>query len=233
MYCIGSVVGPHPFPYMVREFQTVVGEEAKVQWAEQVKGKGRPDKVVACCGGGSNALGIFSVFIDDEDVELHPVEPLGRGGDVLGDHAASLKFGSEGVMHGFNSIMLKTGKQTEHGPEPAPVYSMASGLDYPSVGPEHAYLFSKGRTKLGGASDDESLKAFFALSKLEGIIPALESCHAVAYALRLAREAVAKGEEARILVNLSGRGDKDIEFVWEKHGETYGAMSTDELMKAE
>lgn len=227
MYCIGSVVGPHPFPYMVREFQTVVGEEAMAQWAEQVGGK--PDAVVACCGGGSNALGIFSVFIDDDEVELFPVEPLGRS-ETTGDHAASLKFGEEGIMHGFNSIMLKTGNQTEHGPEPAPVYSLASGLDYPSVGPEHAYLFSAGRTKLGGASDDDSLKAFFALSKLEGIIPALESCHAVAYAIKLAKEAVAKGEKKKILVNLSGRGDKDIDFVWEKYGEQYGSLSLGELV---
>ncbi|RPA80521.1 beta subunit of tryptophan synthase [Ascobolus immersus RN42] len=232
MYCIGSVVGPHPFPYMVREFQKVVGEEAQWQWKEQVKGSGKPDKVVACVGGGSNALGIFSVFIDDEEVKLYPVEPLGRG-ETLGQHAASLKYGTEGIMHGFNSIMLKTGAQTEHGPEPAPVYSMASGLDYPSVGPEHAYLFSKGRTKLAGATDDESLRAFFALSKLEGIIPALESCHAVAYAMKLAREAVKEGKGCKILVNLSGRGDKDIDFVWTKYAETYGAMPIEELLKAE
>src|SRR5690606_19068928 len=219
-----SVVGPHPFPLMVREFQRVVGIEAREQFIEMTGEL--PDNVVACVGGGSNAMGIFSAFLDDP-VRLYGVEPLGRG-TKLGEHAASLTYGEEGTMHGFNSIMLKD----ENG-EPAPVYSVASGLDYPSVGPEHAYLFSKGRTKLGGASDDESLCAFFALSKLEGIIPALESCHAVAFALRLAREAVAKGEQARILVNLSGRGDKDIDFVWEKYGETYGAMSLEELMKAE
>jgi tryptophan synthase beta chain len=136
------------------------------------------------------------------------VEPLGRGAK-LGDHAASLSYGEEGVMHGFNSIMLKDAKG-----EPAPVYSVASGLDYPSVGPEHAHLFSTGRTIAGTANDEESIHAFFRLSRREGIIPALESAHAVAYALKLAKE---RPDES-ILVNLSGRGDKDIDFVMEKFG---------------
>ncbi len=205
IYCIGSVVGPHPFPLMVREFQRVVGIEAREQFIEMTGEL--PDNVVACVGGGSNAMGIFSAFLDDP-VRLHGVEPLGRGAK-LGDHAASLSYGEEGVMHGFNSIMLKNAEG-----EPAPVYSVASGLDYPSVGPEHAHLFTSGRTLAGTANDEETIHAFFRLSRREGIIPALESAHAVAYALKLAKE---RPDES-ILVNLSGRGDKDIDFVMEKFG---------------
>ena len=205
LYCIGSVVGPHPFPKMVRDFQSVVGIEAKEQILEMT-GK-LPEHIVACVGGGSNAMGIFSAFIEDK-CKLHGVEPLGRG-TKLGEHAASLSFGSEGIMHGFNSIML----QDKDG-EPAPVYSLASGLDYPSVGPEHAYLSTEGRTIVGTATDKEAIDAFFELSRLEGIIPALESAHAIAYAKKLAKEQ--KGED--ILVNLSGRGDKDIDFVVETFG---------------
>lgn len=203
IYCIGSVVGPHPFPLMVREFQRVVGIEAREQFIEMTGEL--PDNVVACVGGGSNAMGIFSAFLDDP-VKLHGVEPLGRGAK-LGDHAASLSYGEEGVMHGFNSIMLKDANG-----EPAPVYSVASGLDYPSVGPEHAHLFISGRTIAGTAGDDETIEAFFRLSRREGIIPALESAHAVAYGLKLAKE---RPDES-ILINLSGRGDKDIDFVMEK-----------------
>ncbi len=205
IYCIGSVVGPHPFPLMVREFQRVVGIEAREQFLEMTGEL--PDNVVACVGGGSNAMGIFSAFLDDP-VRLHGVEPLGRG-SKLGEHAASLNYGEEGVMHGFNSIMLKDDKG-----EPAPVHSVASGLDYPSVGPEHAFLFQKGRTIAGTASDEETIGAFFRLARREGIIPALESAHAVAYALKLAKE---RPDES-ILVNLSGRGDKDIDFVIKNYG---------------
>ena len=205
IYCIGSVVGPHPFPLMVREFQRVVGIEAREQFLDMTGEL--PDNVVACVGGGSNAMGIFSAFLDDP-VRLHGVEPLGRGANP-GDHAASLSHGEEGVMHGFNSIMLKDAKG-----DPAPVYSVASGLDYPSVGPEHAHLFSSGRTIAGTADDEETIHAIFRLSRREGIIPALESAHAVAYALKLAKE---RPDES-ILVNLSGRGDKDIDFVMEKFG---------------
>lgn len=200
IYAIGSVVGPHPFPMMVRDFQSIVGIEAKEQFLQMTGNL--PDNVVACVGGGSNAMGIFSGFID-EPCELYGVEPLGKG-TKLGEHAASLAYGSEGIIHGFNSIMLKDEKD-----EPAPVHSIASGLDYPSVGPEHAYLNSIKRTKISGATDDETIKAFYLLSKLEGIIPALESSHAVAYAIKLAKQ---KPYES-ILVNLSGRGDKDIDFV--------------------
>ncbi len=205
MYAIGSVVGPHPFPRMVRDFQAVVGVESREQFLE-LTGE-LPDIVCACVGGGSNAMGIFSGFIEDA-VELVGIEPLGRG-NVLGEHAASLSYGSEGIMHGFNSIMLKDKEDN-----PAPVYSVASGLDYPSVGPEHAYLHSIGRTKVATISDKEAIKAFFTLSKNEGIIPAIESSHALAYALKIAPDL--KGQ--KILVNLSGRGDKDIDFVVENFG---------------
>jgi tryptophan synthase beta chain len=206
IYCIGSVVGPHPFPMMVRDFQSVVGFEAKEQFLE-LEDK-LPDNIVACVGGGSNAMGIFSAFIDDKEVDLYGVEPMGRG-DRIGEHAASLTYGSEGVMHGFNSIMLKD----ENG-EPAPVYSIASGLDYPSVGPEQAYLKEIGRTKVAHANDKETIDAFYKLSQLEGIIPAIESSHAVAFAMKLAKEL---DKDKTILVNLSGRGDKDIDFVVENY----------------
>ena len=205
MYAIGSVVGPHPFPKMVRDFQTIVGVESKEQFLEMTGEL--PDIVIACVGGGSNAMGIFSGFIDDA-VELIGIEPLGMG-DALGDHAASLTYGSEGIMHGFNSIMLKSSDNN-----PAPVYSIASGLDYPSVGPEHAYLQHIKRTQVATISDKEAISAFFALSKQEGIIPAIESSHALAHALKIAP--TLKGK--KILVNLSGRGDKDIDFVVEKYG---------------
>ena len=205
IYCIGSVGGPHPFPMMVRDFQSVVGIEAREQFL-QMTGE-LPDAVVACVGGGSNAMGTFSGFLNDP-VEIYGVEPLGRGTD-LGDHAASLQYGSEGVMHGFNSIMLKD----ENG-QPAPVYSVASGLDYPSSGPEHAFLHDLGRVKYDVIGDDDTIDAFFKLSRMEGIIPAIESSHAVAYALKLA-EKMGKGS---ILINLSGRGDKDMDYVIEKYG---------------
>ncbi|MDR0467295.1 MAG: tryptophan synthase subunit beta, partial [Campylobacteraceae bacterium] len=199
-YAIGSVVGPHPFPMMVRDFQSVVGFEAKDQYIEMTGVL--PDNIVACVGGGSNAMGIFSAFIEDP-CELYAVEPLGKG-DKLGEHAASLKYGKEGVLHGFNSILLQNEDSS-----PASVHSVASGLDYPSVGPEHALLYSRGRTRVAGANDEEAIRAFYQLSRLEGIIPALESAHAIAYAMKLAKE---KPYES-ILVNLSGRGDKDIDYV--------------------
>ncbi len=206
IYCIGSVVGPHPFPMMVRDFQSVIGFEAKEQFLEHEDAL--PDNVVACVGGGSNAMGIFSAFIEDKEVNLYGVEPMGRG-EKLGDNSATLTYGSEGVMHGFNSIMLKD----ENG-EPAPVYSIGSGIDYPSVGPEQAYLKEIGRTQVGLSNDEEAVDAFYKLSQLEGIIPALESAHAVAYAMKLAKELP---KDKTILVNLSGRGDKDIDFVVENY----------------
>ena len=211
MYCIGSVVGPHPFPLMVRDFQTVVGMEAREQFLEMTGNL--PDAVVACVGGGSNAVGIFMPFLNDP-VKLYGVEPMGKGTEV-GEHAASMTYGREGIMHGFNSIML----QNEKG-EPNPVYSVASGLDYPSVGPEHAYLRDLGRVTYQSASDDEAIDAFFKLSSLEGIIPALESAHAIAYAMKLAKEM----QFGSILVNCSGRGDKDLDFVLEHYGDRLEKM---------
>jgi tryptophan synthase beta subunit len=205
IYCIGSVVGPHPFPMMVRDFQSVVGIEARQQFLDMTGEL--PDAVVACVGGGSNAAGMFAGFLNDP-VEIYGVEPLGRG-PALGDHAASLSYGSEGVMHGFNSLMLKD----ETG-APAPVYSVASGLDYPSSGPEHAFLHDLGRVKYDVVNDEETIDAFFTLSRLEGIIPAIESSHAVAYAMKLARE-MGRGS---ILINLSGRGDKDMDYIIEQYG---------------
>ena len=205
IYCIGSVVGPHPFPMMVRDFQSVVGIEAREQFLSMTGEL--PDAVVACVGGGSNAMGMFSGFLNDP-VDLYGVEPLGRG-EKLGDHAASLKYGSEGIMHGFNSIMLKD----ENG-DPAPVYSVASGLDYPSSGPEHAFLHDLGRVKYDVVDDDETIDAFFTLSRMEGIIPAIESSHAVAYGIKLAKQM----DKGSVLINLSGRGDKDMDYVIEKYG---------------
>ncbi len=205
IYCIGSVVGPHPFPMMVRDFQSVVGIEAREQFVG-LTGE-LPDAIVACVGGGSNAAGFFAGFLNDP-VDIYGIEPLGRG-TALGDHAASLQYGSEGVMHGFNSIMLKD----ENG-DPAPVYSVASGLDYPSSGPEHAFLHTLGRVKYDVVGDNDTIDAFFALSRLEGIIPAIESAHAVAYGIKLA-ERMGKGS---VLINLSGRGDKDMDYIIEKYG---------------
>ncbi|MBQ8382943.1 MAG: tryptophan synthase subunit beta [Clostridia bacterium] len=205
IYCIGSVVGPHPFPMMVRDFQSVVGIEAREQFT-QMTGE-LPDAIVACVGGGSNAAGFFSGFLNDP-VDIYGVEPLGRG-TALGDHAASLTYGTEGITHGFNSIMLKD----ENG-DPAPVYSVASGLDYPSSGPEHAFLHDLGRVKYDVVSDDETIDAFFTLSRLEGIIPAIESSHAVAYGMKLAKEM----SHGSVLINLSGRGDKDMDYIIEKYG---------------
>ena len=205
IYCIGSVVGPHPFPMMVRDFQSVVGIEARAQFLEMTGEL--PDAVVACVGGGSNSMGMFAGFLNDP-VDIYGVEPLGRG-HKLGDHAASLNYGTEGVMHGFNSLMLKD----ENG-DPAPVYSVASGLDYPSSGPEHAFLHDLGRVKYDVVDDEETIDAFFTLSRLEGIIPAIESSHAVAYGMKLAKT-MGKGS---VLICLSGRGDKDMDYIIEKYG---------------
>ncbi len=206
IYCIGSVVGPHPFPMMVRDFQRIVGIEAREQFYDMTGEL--PDNVVACVGGGSNAMGIFSAFLEDKECHLYGVEPGGRSLD-LGDHAATMKFGTKGVIHGFKTYTL----QDEKG-EPAPVYSVASGLDYPGVGPEHSMLKDMNSVRYEIINDKETIDAFFELSQLEGIIPALESAHAVAYAMKLAKEQPHKS----ILVNLSGRGDKDIDFVVENYG---------------
>ena len=205
VYCIGTAAGPHPFPLMVRDFQYCIGQEAREQFVEQTGHL--PDQVIACVGGGSNSIGMFTPFLADP-VELIGVEPLGRGPST-GDHAATMAFGKEGVMHGFNSIMLSD----ENG-DPAPVYSNASGLDYPSVGPEHAMLRDMGRIRYETVGDEEAIDALFMLSRNEGIIPAIESSHALAYAVRIAK----KGRPGSLLVSLSGRGDKDLDFVVEHYG---------------
>ncbi|HDS01539.1 MAG TPA: tryptophan synthase subunit beta [candidate division Zixibacteria bacterium] len=210
-YAIGSVVGPHPFPMMVRDFQQVVGEEAMVQFMELT---GRlPDNLVACVGGGSNAIGLFSAFLDEDRVEMYGVEPAGLS-FKKGEHAATLTLGSPGMIHGFKCYLL----QDDQG-RPLPVYSIASGLDYPGVGPQHSYLKDIGRVQYKTINDKEALDAFFTLSREEGIIPALESAHAVAYAIKMAPDL---DQDKTILVNLSGRGDKDIEYVVEKYGKKYG-----------
>jgi tryptophan synthase beta chain len=201
-YAIGSVVGPHPFPKMVRDFQSIVGREARAQFlAEHQR---LPDVVTACVGGGSNAMGIFTEFLPDAGVQLVGVEPAGRGLDTP-DHAATMTLGTKGAIHGFVCYNL----QDEKG-EPLPVYSIASGLDYPGVGPQHCYLKDVGRVRYETATDAECLDAFMTLSRTEGIIPALESAHAVAYAMKAAKT---MAPEQNILVNLSGRGDKDADFV--------------------
>jgi len=206
-YAIGSVVGPHPFPKMVRDFQSIVGREAREQFLSR-QGK-LPDIVTACVGGGSNAIGLFTAFLDDEDVKLVGIEPAGKGLDT-GEHAATLTLGSKGAIHGFECYNLQDGEGN-----PLPVYSIASGLDYPGVGPQHCYLKDIKRVQYETADDKECLDAFMVMSRLEGIIPALESAHAIAYAMRTAATMT---NDQTILVNLSGRGDKDADFVAEKLG---------------
>ena len=201
-YLLGSAVGPHPYPTIVQDFQKIIGEEARVQMIERTGSL--PDAVVACVGGGSNAIGAFTAFIEDPEVRLIGVEPSGRG-LTYGDHAASLTKGAPGVMHGFKSYVL-----TDEKGEPAQVYSIAAGLDYPSVGPAHAALKESGRGEYICASDKEALNAFKLLCRTEGIIPALESSHALAGALRIAAE---MEKDKKVLVNLSGRGDKDMETI--------------------
>lgn len=201
-YLLGSAVGPHPYPTIVQDFQKIIGEEARAQMIERTGSL--PDAVVACVGGGSNAIGAFTAFIEDPEVRLIGVEPSGRG-LTYGDHAASLTKGAPGVMHGFKSYVL-----TDDKGEPAQVYSIAAGLDYPSVGPAHAALKESGRAEYICASDKEALDAFKLLCRTEGIIPALESSHALAGALRIAAE---MGKDKKVLVNLSGRGDKDMETI--------------------
>ncbi len=206
LYCIGSVVGPHPFPMMVRDFQHVVGVEAREQFYEMTGEL--PDNVVACVGGGSNAMGLFSGFIEEDECKLYGVEPSGKSFKE-GEHAATMTLGKPGMIHGFKCYVL----QDEEG-NPAPVYSVASGLDYPGVGPEHSMLKDIKKVNYVTISDKEAIDAFYELSRLEGIIPALESAHAVAYAVKLAQQ----NKRESILVNLSGRGDKDIDFVVDTFG---------------
>lgn len=206
-YAIGSVVGPHPFPMMVRDFQSVVGYEAREQF-QQMTGQ-LPDHICACVGGGSNAMGIFTAFLEDEDVNIIGVEPSGHGLDTP-DHAATLSKGRPGSLHGYRSYVL-----ADENDNALPVYSIASGLDYPSVGPQHSYLHDIKRVEYVAIDDKECLDAFMKLSQIEGIIPALESAHAVAHAMKIAPTL---GADQKILVNLSGRGDKDVDFVADKLG---------------
>ncbi len=201
-YLLGSVCGPHPYPTMVRDFQSVIGTEARQQCLDK---EGRlPDKIVACVGGGSNAIGIFHNFIEDEQVELIGVEAAGKGLDT-GEHGASLAAGSFGILHGSASYILQDGDG-----QISEAYSVAAGLDYPGVGPEHAHLREIGRARYVAVTDTEAIEAFGRLSQLEGIIPALESAHAVAYVLQMADEL---DEDTIVIINLSGRGDKDAQEV--------------------
>ena len=198
-YLLGTAAGPHPFPTIVREFHRVISTEAKAQLVE--KTGGLPDLVVACVGGGSNAIGMFADFIDEEGVELVGAEPGGAGLDS-GEHGATINNGTVGILHGARSYLMRNSDgQVEES------YSISAGLDYPGVGPQHAHLHATGRAKYVGITDAEALRAFQLLSKKEGIIPALESSHALAYALKR------KDEDITILVSLSGRGDKDIDHV--------------------
>lgn len=198
-YLLGTAAGPHPFPTIVREFHRVISTEAKAQLLE--KTGSLPDLVVACVGGGSNAIGMFADFIDEEEVELVGAEPGGAGLDS-GEHGATINNGTVGILHGARSYLMRNSDgQVEES------YSISAGLDYPGVGPQHAHLHATGRAKYVGITDAEALQAFQLLSKKEGIIPALESSHALAYALKR------KDEDITILVSLSGRGDKDIDHV--------------------
>lgn len=198
-YCIGSVMGPHPYPTMVRDFQKIISEEIKSQMIEK---EGRlPDCVVACVGGGSNAMGAFYDFIEDKQVRLIGAEAAGRGVDTP-DHAATITKGSMGIFHGMKSLFL----QNEYG-QIDPVYSISAGLDYPGIGPEHAYLNEIGRAEYVDVTDEEAVKAFEYLSKTEGIIPAIESAHAVAAAMRVIPQ---MDKNQIVVINLSGRGDKDV-----------------------
>lgn len=204
-YLLGTAAGPHPFPTIVREFHRVISEEAKAQMLERTGGL--PDVVTACVGGGSNAIGMFAEFIDDPSVELVGVEPAGEGLDS-GKHGAPIHEGHIGILHGARSYLMRTSDgQVEES------YSISAGLDYPGVGPQHAHLHATGRAQYVGITDAEALEAFQLLSRHEGIIPALESSHALAYALKRAALAEEAREHITILVSLSGRGDKDVDHI--------------------
>jgi len=201
-YIIGSVVGPEPFPRMVRDFQAIIGREAREQILERVGGL--PHTVVACVGGGSNAMGIFTAFLDDDDVKLVGVEAAGHGLES-GHHSATLSAGTPGVLHGSLSYLLQDAEG-----QVAPAHSVSAGLDYPGVGPEHSWLRDTGRVSYTSATDTEALDAFQALSRLEGIIPALETAHAIAWVRRSAGQ---WRPDQPVLLCLSGRGDKDVAHV--------------------
>ncbi len=211
-YVIGSAVGPHPYPLMVRDFQSVIGHETRSQCLEA---EGRlPDALLAPVGGGSNAIGMFTAFINDKNVRLIGVEPGGRG-PALGDNAAALCYGRPGILHGYSSFVVQDGQGNV-----SPVHSISAGLDYPGVGPEHALLKDAARAEYVDITDAEALEAFFTLGRLEGIIPALESAHALAYAAKLAPQ---MSGDSIIVVCLSGRGDKDIPQIVELVGDGFDA----------
>jgi tryptophan synthase beta chain len=201
-YIIGTVAGPHPYPAMVRDFQTVIGREARRQIQEQANCL--PDALIACVGGGSNAIGLFHPFLNDTDVAMYGVEAAGDG-LATGRHAAPLCAGQAGVLHGNRTYLMEDANG-----QIIPTHSISAGLDYPGVGPEHAWLKDNGRAQYVAVTDDEAMQAFHALTRIEGIIPALESSHALAYAMKLAPT---MSPEQILLVNLSGRGDKDINTV--------------------
>ncbi|MBN2221052.1 MAG: tryptophan synthase subunit beta [Vallitaleaceae bacterium] len=203
-YLLGSAVGPHPYPTMVREFQKIIGQETLMQIQERENAL--PDYVLACVGGGSNAIGMFSGFVDFPEVKIIGVEAAGKGVDT-NLHAATMAKGKEGVIHGMNTIFI----QDDEG-NISPVYSISAGLDYPGVGPEHAYLRDTNRVEYVSATDEEAVKAFLYLSQVEGIIPAIESSHAVAHAMKLAPTL---DQDQIIVINLSGRGDKDVQAMEE------------------
>jgi len=207
-YLLGSAVGPHPYPLIVRHFQSVIGEEARAQILEK---EGRlPDLITACVGGGSNAIGLFAAFLDDENVKIVGVEPAGDGIET-GRHAAPLTAGVPGMIHGFKCYVIADEKGNV-----LPTHSIAAGLDYPGVGPEHSYLKEIGRAEYTAVTDQEALDAFKLLSRIEGIIPALESSHALAYAMKVAPQ---MSKDQIIIVNLSGRGDKDVQQVFELYNQ--------------
>ena len=209
-YCLGSVMGPHPFPMIVRDFQAVISEEIKAQFKELKGPEALPDMVIACVGGGSNAIGAFYHFIDDFAVQLVGCEAAGRGVNTK-ETAATIATGRLGIFHGMKSYFC----QDEYG-QIAPVYSISAGLDYPGIGPEHAYLHDMGRAQYVAITDDEAVEAFEYLAKTEGIIPAIESAHAVAYALKVAPS---MHPEQSIVINISGRGDKDCAAIARYRGE--------------
>jgi tryptophan synthase beta chain len=201
-YCIGTIAGPHPYPMMVRDFQSIIGRETREQ-LQAAEGR-LPDSLIACIGGGSNAMGLFHPFLDDKDIEIYGVEAAGHGLDT-GMHAASIAGGQPGVLHGNRTYLLMNGDGQIN-----EAHSISAGLDYPGIGPEHSWLHDVGRVSFLSATDDEALNAFLLLSKLEGIIPALEPAHAIAKVLELAPQ---KAKDHLMVVNLSGRGDKDLDTV--------------------
>lgn len=208
-YIIGTVAGPDPYPQMVRDFNSVIGKEAKKQFAEKVGGL--PDALVACVGGGSNAMGLFHPFLDDTEVKIYGVEAGGHGVET-GEHAASITAGKVGVLHGNRTYVM-----SDNQGQIIETHSISAGLDYPGVGPEHAFLNETGRAQYVTINDDEALSAFHELTRIEGILPALESSHAVAYAMKLAKT---MDTEQNIIVNLSGRGDKDVHTIAALEGVT-------------